>query len=104
MKTISIVGFLLLVFCCTADNVSPRECVMRWLATLAVVVVSALMSPTAASGYTFGDWASDEGYNPDAVMPGTVWANNSSPAIDSLDGINEFDWNTTPTTKLVLPK
>ena len=74
---------------------------MRWLATLAVVVVSALMSPTAASGYTFGDWASDNGYSPGDVMP-ERGGRQRFLAIDSLDGIGEFDWTTTPTTELYL--
>ena len=70
---------------------------MRRLATLAVVVVSALVGPTVASGqnYSFGDWARDHGYSPGDAMPGHTWAANSSPAIDNLDGIGEFDWTTT---------
>ena len=72
---------------------------MRRIA-LSAVVVTVLMWPTAASGYTFGDWASDNGYSPGAVMPETVvaWV----PSIDSLDGIGDFDWITTPTTNLNL--
>ena len=60
----------------------------------------------AASGqdYTFGDWARDEGYEPGDVMPSEVDTqcpyDGCSPAIDSLDGIGEFDWTTTPTTRL----
>jgi hypothetical protein len=73
---------------------------MRRLATLAVLV--ALMSPTAASGYTFGDWARDHGYSPGDVMPSEVNANPHSPANDSLDGVDEFDWTTTPTEHLNL--
>ena len=72
---------------------------MRWFATLAVV--AALVGPTTASGqYTFGDWAGDSGYTPGDVMPWQVGAGHSS--IDSLDGIGEFDWTTTPTTELRL--
>jgi hypothetical protein len=75
---------------------------MRRLATLAVV--AALISPAVASGqdYTFGDWARNHGYSPGDVMPEEVWANSSSPAIDNLDGISEFDWTTTPTLRLSL--
>jgi hypothetical protein len=64
------------------------------------------MSPTAASGqdYTFGDWARDQGYSPGDVMPSWVdavcWGCTSK--IDSLDGIGEFDWTTTPTLQLDL--
>jgi hypothetical protein len=73
---------------------------MRRLATLAVVV--ALISPTVAAGqdYTFGDWARDQGYSPGDVMPQALLA--WSEGIDSLDGIGEFDWTTTPTTDLDL--
>jgi hypothetical protein len=76
---------------------------MRRLATLAVVAV--LMSATVASGqdYSFGDWARDQGYSSGDVMPSEVdaacWP-SCSPAIDSLDGIGEFDW--TPTYGLSL--
>jgi Leucine-rich repeat (LRR) protein len=73
---------------------------MRRLATLAVVV--ALISPTVAAGqdYTFGDWARDQGYSPGDAMPHVVGA--AEAGIDSLDGIGEFDWTTTPTTDLDL--
>ena len=74
---------------------------MRRLATLAVV--AALLSPPTASGqYTFGDWARDQGYSPGDVMHVWVDARDSSPAIDSLDGIGQFDWTTTPTMELIL--
>jgi hypothetical protein len=75
---------------------------MRCSGLSVVVVLSALMSPTAASAITFGNWASDQGYSPGAVMPGTVRADSSSPAIDSLDGMGGFDWVTTPTVTLLL--
>jgi hypothetical protein len=83
-------------------------CVTGRLAALAVV--AALISPTAASGqdYSFGDWARDQGYSPGDVMPETVmafippWEPGPVPRIDSLDGIGEFDWTTTPTTQLWL--
>ena len=74
---------------------------MRQLATLMVVVVLILMSPTAASGqYTFGDWARDKGYLPGDAMPEAVVA--EMVRIDSLDGIGEFDWTATPTVELYL--
>ncbi|MFV1981250.1 MAG: leucine-rich repeat domain-containing protein, partial [Rhodothermia bacterium] len=60
-----------------------------------------LMSATTASGqYTFTDWARDHGYS--TVMPGRVDASYSSPAIESLNGIERFDWTTIPTTVLIL--
>jgi hypothetical protein len=73
---------------------------MRQLAMLAVV--AALFSPTVASGqdYSFGDWARDQGYSPGDVMPQDVWTGPAG--IESLDGIGEFDWATTPTTFLDL--
>ena len=74
---------------------------MQRLVTLAVVIVSALMLPTTVSGqYVFGDWARDEGYTPGDAMPSQVRAVFSS--IDSLDGIGDFDWMTTPATQLWL--
>jgi hypothetical protein len=74
---------------------------MRRLATLAVVV-AALISPAVASGqdYTFGDWARDQGYSPGGVMPDRVAADRAG--LDSLEGIGDFDWNTTPTKGLEL--
>lgn len=59
---------------------------MRWLAIL-VVVVSSLMSSTATSGYSFGDWASDQGFDPGAVMPNEVKAYHPQPSIDNFNGI-----------------
>jgi hypothetical protein len=76
---------------------------MRRLATVAVV--AALTAPTAALGqnYTFGDWARDQGYSLEDVMPNFVNAHGyAPPKIDSLIGIDEFDWTTTPTTELRL--
>jgi hypothetical protein len=72
---------------------------MRRIA-LAAMAVSAFMSPTAASAYSFGDWASNNGYSPGAVMPELVKADSSS--IDNLDGIGGYNWTTTPTMRLRL--
>jgi hypothetical protein len=72
---------------------------MRWLVTFVVVG----LSPTMALGqYTFGDWARDQAYLPGDAMPQEVDAHHSSPPVDSLTGIGEFDWTTTPTTILQL--
>ena len=73
---------------------------MQRLATLAVL--AALILPTVASGqdYTFGDWARDRGYEPGDVMPYRMHAQFSD--MDSLDGIDEYDWTTTPTWYLSL--
>jgi hypothetical protein len=78
---------------------------MRRLATLALL--AALLSPTTASGqYTFGDWASDQGYSPGDIMPNSVHAGwdwqGSLPQITSIEGVGEFDWTTTPTQALYL--
>jgi hypothetical protein len=83
-----------------SDLTPTGRCVMRRFATLAVVAV--LISPTVASGqdYTFGDWARDQGYKPGDVMLGTVDVTYSR--VDSLDGIGDLDWTTTPTTRLWL--
>ena len=62
--------------------------------------MSALTSPTGASGVTFGEWASSQGHNPGAVMPSLVDATSAS--IDSLSGVGDYDWTTTPTTELIL--
>ena len=56
----------------------------------------------ASGQYTFGDWARDQGYLPGDAMPRNVYSIDSSPAIESLDGIGEFDWTTTPTVELYL--
>ena len=69
---------------------------------LASVVVAALSWPTGVAAYTFGDWVRDHAYSPGAVMPESVDAKYSSPAIQTLDGIGVFDWTTTPTTSLQL--
>jgi Leucine-rich repeat (LRR) protein len=63
---------------------------MRRLATLAVV--AALISPLTASGqdYSFGDWARDNGYSPGDRLYEEVWAYGAG--IDSLDGMDQFDW------------
>ena len=50
--------------------------------------------------YTFGDWASDQGYSSGATMPETVTASGTS--ITDLAGIGDYDWTTTPTTALAL--
>jgi hypothetical protein len=85
-----------------AACLTKRGCVMWRLVTFAVVVVvSALMSPMTASGqHSFGELAIDHGSFPGDAMASEVSASNSG--IDSLDGIGEFDWTTTPTTWLWL--
>ena len=72
---------------------------MRWTATL-VAALSAWMSITEASAYTFGDWASDNGYAQGDTMPKFVQPVASG--INSLGGIERFDWDTTPTEELLL--
>ena len=67
-----------------------------------LAILAVLMSPTAASGYSFGEWASDQGYAPGDAMPDSVNASHASPAITDVHGIDEFDWTMTPTTGLSL--
>jgi hypothetical protein len=55
---------------------------------------------TVASGYTFGEWASAQGYDPGDDMPAVVDAWGYS--IDHLNGIGEYNWTTTPTLVLYL--
>ncbi len=64
----------------------------------------ALSLPAAAQAvYTFGDWATDQGYSPGDAMPEWVEPRFvSSRAIDDLSGIGDYDWTTTPTTTLEL--
>ena len=40
--------------------------------TAAILVLVTIISPTTASGITFGEWATSEGYGPGAVMPRMV--------------------------------
>jgi len=76
---------------------------MQRLAVSVVVVLSALIWPAAVFGqYTFGDWASEHGYSSGDAIPRSVLANSSIPPIESLAGIAEFDWRTTPTRLLWL--
>ncbi len=73
------------------------------LATSLTVTLAVLMCPnTAQADYTFGDWASDQGYNPGDAMSWSVDAGASSPAIDSLGGIDDYNWTTAPTIRLYL--
>ena len=65
---------------------------MRWLATRAALVLAALISPTAASGITFGEWASGQGYRPGAVMPNSVTA-AVPPSTASAASVT-YDWTT----------
>ena len=58
-----------------------------------------LLPPSDARAITFGEWATGQGW-PDDVAPDVVYAANAS--IDSLAGIGDYDWTTTPTTYLDL--
>ncbi len=64
------------------------------------IIVASLLAPTAASGITFGEWATAQGYSPGAVMPDNVEA--FSAGIDSLSGIDAYNWTATPTEDLWL--
>ncbi len=73
---------------------------MRSLTIGISIVVASLLVPTAASGITFGEWASGQGYSSGAVMPDWVVATSSS--IDSLSGLGDYNWTATPTQDLWL--
>ena len=66
---------------------------MRRLALLAAATVLISSATASAQTYTFGDWARDRGYEPGDAMPGLVRAEKAG--IDSLDGIQDFDWTYT---------
>ena len=73
---------------------------MQRLATLAVVAALVWSTVASGQGYSFGDWARDQGYEPGDVMPEEVDAESSG--IDSLNGVGQFDWTTAPTRRLWL--
>lgn len=64
------------------------------------VIAAMLMSPSAATAITFGQWATSQGYSPNDAMPEVVFA--PLVFIDDLDGIGDYNWTTTPTITLVL--
>jgi hypothetical protein len=75
----------------------------------ATSVVMAALCCSTASAVTFGERATSKGINPGHVMPAWVYANGRCSfatceeyQIDSLDGIGDYDWITTPTTELDL--
>jgi Leucine-rich repeat (LRR) protein len=63
-----------------------------------VTLALLLIAPTDARAITFGQWAT--GRWPDDIAPADV-STNLAP-IDSLAGIGNYDWMTTPTTSLYL--
>jgi len=87
---------------------------MRFLATSATaplllslmavlgIVLSLPADARAATEYTFAEWATTEGYSSGAIMPTSVEADGTTPAITSLAGIGDYDWTTTPTERLYL--
>ena len=81
----------------------------RWshLTVISLVAAVSLIAPTSARASTFSDWATLHGWTTGYVVPGAVYANYSpfsttNPPIDSLTGIGNYDWATTPTTILDL--
>ena len=82
----------------------PRQRIARVITFLAVVAacLTFVVPPAANADYTFGDWATNNGYADNAVMPGTVEATSSDPRITHLDGIDDYNWTDTPTTFLYL--
>ena len=64
-----------------------------------IALVILLLSVVPAQAITFGDWAATQGW-PGNVTPATVNADVAS--IDSLIGIGDYNWLTTPTRTLFL--
>lgn len=77
----------------------PRRYIMRCSSAVMTILLLLLTTPTA-KGITFGEWATSQGYSPGDAMPAAVDANSSS--IDSLDGLQDYNWTATPTTSLEL--
>lgn len=67
---------------------------MRWQAVLVLAASVLYLLPGAASGYSFGEWASDYGYSPGALMP-TEMRDAIGAGIDNLNGIGDYDWTAT---------
>ncbi len=83
----------------TKQQMMGTRIVAAWI----IATWIALSLPAAAQAvYTFADWAADHGYSPGDAMPGTVEADRSSPDIDDLAGIGDYNWTATPTRTLYL--
>jgi hypothetical protein len=71
------------------------------LCIVAVVLLAVvLLPPTDASAITFGDWATSQGWSAGYVVPSEV--DIFYAPIDSLAGMGDYDWMTTPTTTLTM--
>lgn len=68
------------------------------LAMAVVTCMWPLLTPTVVQAITFGDWATSQGYTPGAAMPSSVMA--TSAGIDSLTGINDYNWAATTSLNL----
>lgn len=88
------------LFCGAAVLLSNGFGVTRTRIMAAMCVAGIVFSTSTASAITFGEWAASEGYSPGDVMPDRVRASEAS--IDSLAGIGDYDWSTTPTINLWL--
>jgi hypothetical protein len=82
---------------------SAQKLLVRGWSLYAVALVAAALvpfSPGDARAITFGDWAISQGWPAGHIMPNSVGAWSAS--IDSLAGIGDYDWTTTPTRYLYL--
>ena len=70
-------------------------------AIIALAAAVVLVLPTDAWAITFEQWATNQGWSAGRVMPAQVEI-HSLASIDSLAGIANYDWTTTPTTELNL--
>ena len=69
-------------------------------AVIALVAAVVLIPPASVRAITFEEWATGQGWSAGHVMSVTVDARSAS--IDSLVGIGNYDWTTTPTANLFL--
>lgn len=97
MPILLVLGATLLAVCRAHVPKGNRRRTMLAPRLCAAVLVVALL-PSTARAITFGEWATSRGYSPGDSMPATLDASDAF--IDSLDGIEDYDW--THTTQLNL--
>ncbi len=79
----------------------PKSPMISFTTLLLIVAVAVVLSlPAATEAYTFGEWATAEGYNPLVSLPKIMTAHNSG--LTSLLGVGNYNWTATPTTYLGL--
>jgi len=85
----------------TKHTTQPRPGLLGSVSFLMIVVGATMVASTAAhADYSFGDWATDNGFGRGDAMPDEVWA--MWDGIDNLDGLPDYNWTATPTTRLYL--